>query len=101
MVPACRISRTAARRYNDLTQRLLKQLPRYLSFEEAGGQNRRPFFTELSVFQAEKNGVVDVTEDEAGKLDLICSVSGRAYSADGQLKQASTGFFELKRSGDL
>jgi hypothetical protein len=71
-----------------------------LEFEQAGGQNRRPFFTEVTVFQAEENGVVDVTDStaSAGKLDLICSVSARAYSADGQLKQASSGFFELKRT---
>jgi predicted Ser/Thr protein kinase len=54
----------------------------------------------MTVFQAEDNGVLDVT-DAAGKLDLVCSVSARAYSTDGQLKQASTGFFEFKRMSEV
>lgn len=76
------------------------QLPRYLAFEPAGGQNRRPFFTEVTVFQAEEISTVDMDTDR-GKRDLVCSVNARAYSADGQLKQASSGFFEFKRLSEV
>jgi hypothetical protein len=81
-------------------QTLRRQLPRYLAFEPAGGQNRRPFFTEVTVFQAEETSLVDVGT-ASGKRDLVCSVNARAYSADGQLKQASSGFFEFKRLSEV
>jgi hypothetical protein len=67
-----------------------------LAFEQVGGQNRRPFFTEVSVFQAEENDVGNEA-DASTKPNLVCSVNARAYSSDGQLKQASSGFFEFQR----
>jgi hypothetical protein len=47
----------------------------------------------MAVYQAEVG-----TEDATERPELVCSASARAYSPDGQLKQASTGFFEFKRA---
>jgi len=74
------------------------QLPRYLDFEKTGGKTRRNFFTEVSIYQAKSDRILDVTDATVPPdLSLVCSVIARAYSSDGQLKQASTGFFSLDR----
>jgi hypothetical protein len=71
-----------------------------MAFEKSGGQNRRPFFTEFLVFQAQ-TGPESVASTVPLKVQLVCSSSSRAYASDGRWKQASTGFFEFQSLDEL
>ena len=74
------------------------QIPRFLTFGEQ--ETRRDFFTEIALFQYEDDGSIDVTDGES-QPEVVCSMIGRAYDYDGELKLGQTGFFNFKRIGDI
>lgn len=73
----------------------VQKAPRYLNFDRT--RERRPFFTELGIFQKEQ--LSDAGSGELEFPSLVCSKISRVYSVDGKFKQGCTSFFSLKRFG--
>lgn len=82
-------------------------MPRFSTF---GSRQKKPFYTELCVYQNEASAeednamsaslTIDEESMENSKLpEVVCSRICRLYNAEGQMKQGCTSFFSLKRFG--
>ena len=81
----------------------LPQVPRFSTF---GSRQKKPFYTELCVYQSaapsEDEGTIAVDPGAEGMVvqelpEVICSRICRLYNSEGQLKQGCTSFYTLKR----
>lgn len=86
------------------------KLPRYLQFDRT--RQLRPFYTEFSVFQIEKDttttqkvssleddeemGSTTTTTSSLPSTKVVCSKISRLYNYEGKLKQGITSFVSWK-----